>query len=63
MLIYMFLLYLAVYFNSVLALHPYPQFGILLEELLKDSVVVNLPLTAWTTFKHFSHKPYKLIII
>lgn len=48
MLIYMlmFLLYLAVHFNSVLALHPYPQFGILWEKLLKDSVVVNLPLTA-----------------
>lgn len=41
MLIYMlifFLLYLAVYFNSVLALHPYPQLGILWAELLKDSV-------------------------
>lgn len=46
MLISFFLLYLGVYFNSVLALHPYPQLGILWAELLKDSVLVNLPLKA-----------------
>lgn len=52
----MFLLYSAVYFSS--STPPYPQLGILREEL--DRKCVNLPVKAWTTFKHFCRKPYKL---
>lgn len=55
-----FLLYLELFISILSQLFsPHALFGILLEELLKDSGLVHLLLKALTTFKWFWHKPYK----